>query len=124
MKYENNHDQLKENKEKICMKCKTEHRNIRLINYNIEWSYEARKVWVDKPSSILFSYVLGKRKIYDIHSSGCCYAGWKKNELGNIYQLLVFLISKGFLFRDTYQQFLKIKKFCENETKRPVDIYP
>ena len=97
---------------------------MKLTKYNIEWSYKAKKVWVSHSGDMTFPTLMGAYKIYDIHSSGCCYAGWKKNELGNIYQLFVFLITKGFLLRDTYQQFLKIKKFCENETKRPVDIYP
>jgi hypothetical protein len=86
-----------------------------LTNYNIEWSYKAKKVWISPRGDQTFPTVLGSRGIYDIHSSGCCYSNWNKKELENVYRLFVFFIKKEFDFQDTYNQFLKIKKFKLNE---------
>ena len=105
MKYEINDDQ-----------------NIKLINYNIEWSYKARKVWVSHQGDMTFPAVLAADKIYDIHSSGCCYHNWKKKETENVYRLFVSLIREGFDVKDTYKQFSKIKKFASNESITILDV--
>jgi hypothetical protein len=95
---------------------------MKLTNYNIEWSYKARKVWISHQGDMTFPTVLGSDKIYDIHSSGCCYLNWKKKELENVYRLFTALIREGFDVQDTYRQFLKINKFRQNEAISILDI--
>lgn len=95
---------------------------MKLTNYNIEWSYKARKVWVSHQEDGTFSTVLAADKIYDINSSGCCYLNWKKKETENVYRLFVSLIREGFNVEDTYKQFMKIKKFAANESINILDV--
>ena len=92
------------------------------MDYNIEWSYKAKKVWVSFGGDQLFATVLGNKGIYDIHSSGCCYYNWKKKEVENVYRLFVSLIREGFDIEDTYKQFIKIKKFASNESIKILDV--
>ena len=95
---------------------------MKLTNYNIEWSYKARKVWISHQGDMTFSNILGADKIYDIHSSGCCYLNWKKKELENVYRLFTSLIREGFNVEETYREFLKINKFRQNEEISILDI--
>ena len=104
------------------MQYETEHQNIKLMDYNIEWSYKAKKVWVSFGGDHLFVTVLASKGIYDIHSSGCCYHNWKKKETENVYRLFVSLIREGFDVEATYKQFMKIKKFAANESINILDV--
>ena len=96
----------------------------KLTDYNILWSYEARKVRVTERGwrDTFFEQDLISRGIHDTHSSGCCYLNWKKKELENVYRLFVSLIREGFETKDTYEQFLKIKKFSSNEAIDILDV--
>ncbi|NDD55854.1 hypothetical protein EBZ39_18640 [bacterium] len=93
-----------------------------LTDYNIEWSLTAKKVFVSSRGDNTFAFLMASKGIYDVYSSGCCYLNWQKKETENLYRTFVSLIREGFCIEDTYNQFLKIKKFKNSESVTILDV--